>query len=337
MSELAIIWADDVVEIAGDPASKAILCKLASVTDAAECGWMTVALLAQRVGVSERTIQIRLRRLTRPRGEMVKGDPAPGLGLLRETGRTHRNGTRSIPYYELLVDYDAVIEVVRKRKEGAALAAMARSRMGAAVCTHRPAPNDAVCTPMGAAVCTPNEDNREEVDADASTAGASAQAAVREIVDLWPPEALWATDMAAAAEAIHQAVEELGDPAPLIRAVKAFLADWSRHKHDYAPPALDRWMAKGNWRPMALRLRDHAAADAAAAPAMPAPQGPPELIAAVTAHEGPGFAATWLGRAAWDDETRTLLVSNAAFQKLRLIWTDPAIAALNITLKDRTS
>lgn len=338
MSAEAMIWADDVVcDVSdADPVSRAILSKLAGVSDDHDCAWMTVATLAKRVGVSERTIQGRLRRLSRPLGEMAKGDAEPGLGLLRATGRTYRHGTRSVPYYELMVDHVAVAEVVARRKTGRDRATMDRSRMGAAVCTHGEGADDEICTPMGAAVCTPYEANREEEEAIASSAGAREVAVFRQVVDLWPVEGLDSADLAAVEAAVRQAVEETGDAGLFVEMVAAAVADLTSRKRDYALPRLDHWLGRGGWRERFKRMRaDRAkAADDPVGPVLAVPTALQEAVGVLLG--GPaGISA--LGRAAWDGETRTLTVGNWAMGRLGPIWSDPAIAALNITLRERGS
>lgn len=333
MSDVAMIWADDVVE--AEPVSRAILSKLAALADDDDCAWMTVATLARRVGVSERTVQERLRRLCRPRGEMVKG--IEGLGLLRETGRTYRMGTRSVPYYELLVDHVAVGRVIEERKARKIRAAEDRSRMGATVCTHSPQPDDAICTRMGATVCTPKEDRRGEEEADASSAGVRADAAFDQVVAMWPADGLGSTDLDAAHAAVAQAVDETGDPDVIVAVVRGFLADRAGRKHDFACPALDRWMARGVWRELAKRVKAGPPPAEATTPAVPTFNGPAEAFEAVAGVKDDAFARSWLGRASWDEGERVLTVPPLPMKTLRLYGADRALAAINITLKERAS
>lgn len=333
MSDVAMIWADDVVE--AEPVSRAILSKLAALADDDDCAWMTVATLARRVGVSERTVQERLRRLCRRPGEMVKG--IDGLGLLRETGRTYRMGTRSVPYYELLVDHVAVGRVIEARKARKVQAAEDRSRMGAAVCTHSPAPDDADFTRMGATVCTPNEDRRGEEEADASSAGVRADEAFRQVVAMWPADGLGSTDLDAAHAAVIQAVEETGDPDVIVAVVRGFLADRGKRKHDFACPALDRWMARGVWRPLAERVKAGPPPEAPDPRAPLAVTVPAEVFEAVAGVKDEAFARSWLSRASWDEVERALAVPAFPMSKLRAYGADRALAAINITLKERAS
>ena len=168
MSDEAKIWADAPLPL--DPVSKSILSKLAGVSDVEDCAWMTVPELAERVGCSQRTIQSRLRKL-----EGADGQPV----YIRVTGRTHRYGTRDVPIYELVVDHDLVAAIQERRKgrkraeaerRGAASLAPVSSRkavdkapaMGETVCTHSNDVGGAICTRMGATVCTRNEENRGE-------------------------------------------------------------------------------------------------------------------------------------------------------------------------------
>lgn len=301
MSEAALIWADlDLSWPSGRPvdvASKAMLGKLAAVSDSDDCAWMRVGDLARKVGACERTIQTRLRRLVKE-------------GLLRETGRTHRLGTRSVPLYELMVDHGAVAAELQRRQDRKLAAAEIRSRMGATVCTHSEPADDAICTPMGATVCTPNEAIRGNTEASASDAGARALEVVAEIMAVWPAGSLLAADVEASRAALLQACDELDDPGQLLLAVRAYLAGLG--KISAMLPV--SFVAKGGWRLFIERLQ--------ASPAQAAVQGwsgPADVFEAVAGKLGADAARAYLGKARFEGGC-VIPAGPTAYAKLRAIW-----------------
>lgn len=296
MSEAAIIWAD--LPLALDVTSKAMLAKLAAVSDTDDRAWMRVCDLAMRVGASERTIQSRLRVLVEK-------------GYLRETGLTHRLGTRAIPLYELLVDHDAVTAELARRRGRREAEAQTRSRMGATVCTHSSEPDDTVCTRMGATVCTPNEAIRGDTEACASDAGARAGEVFAELVAIWPGGAVMADDLAVAEAAVAQACGELDDPGLLLVAARAYLAELGGRR----AKLLTNFIRGGGWRVVAER----AAAEPAVVSAAAWP-GSPEVRAAAVAAKGEGWAAATLDRAVILEDGSVRPATTWAFRELQPIW-----------------
>lgn len=301
MSEAAIIWVDDVL-VERNPYRKGVLAKLAAVSDVDDCAWMEVGLLAQRVGCSERKVQYVLRELT-------------GEGLLRETGRTHRKGTRRVPVYELVVDHAAVAAELSRRADRRRAEAEIRTRaMGAPACTHAPetaADGRTPCTRMGAPACTPNEDIREEEEANASSERARAGEIEVRLVEMWPLEALDNTDMRAVEAALDQIEGEGVDLDALVEAGRGYLAEKARQKGDHPARSLDRWLSGRSWEQRVRRAGRAVAAKAgeAAPRALPVWTGPSEVRAAfVEAWGGMGEqrAVSYLDPAAWDGTARTL-------------------------------
>jgi DNA-binding transcriptional ArsR family regulator len=300
LSHEAQIWVDDVLT-GVDPVSKAIMSKLAGVADDHDCGWMTVSLLAQRTGASERTVQGRMRALERQ-------------GLLKNTGRTYRYGTRSVPLYELAVDHVAVAAILKDRQQRREAIMQGRGQgpksMGATVCTHAdepPASDDASCTRMGAAVCTPKEDIREQVEANASTerasesAGADIEAEFQAFMAAYPASGLKRTSWARARTAFAEACALVDAPGVLIQCATTYAADPIMQRGDHGAVNAVEFLAGERWR--SFVPGSAAAAQASAA----APRFADEAVrAAVVTAKGEAFAVTCLDPAAWDGEARAI-------------------------------
>ena len=255
MSEEAKIWADAPLPL--DPVSKAILSKLAGVSDVEDCAWMTVPDLAERVGVSVRTVQSRLRKL--------EGGNDDGAVYIRLTGRTHRYGTREVPIYELMVDHDMVAEIQDRRKgrkraeaerratvKPASRAVEEGRAMGATVCTHSGDAEDAICTRMGATVCTRNEENRGEGFTTFTLQGARGlREAARKVLDAWPSEHRALSSPREVAKALAGEVRQGQDIAAVIASTGPYVADRKAWGASGQPMAPHRFIASGRWETFA--------------------------------------------------------------------------------------
>lgn len=324
MSHAALIWVDDVVE-GVDVTSRAMLSKLAGVSDDDDCAWMRVCDLAKRVGASERTIQSRLRWLVEK-------------GLLLETGRMHRLGTRSVPIYELAVDHVGVAQVLSARKGRRDSEAQTRAAMGATVCTHSPAPDDTVCTRMGATVCTPNEDNRGKGESNDSPTGVGA----REASEGQGPgvavsgenrlfEDLLADWRAAEARAgvsrtredqvqaaWDRAVAQVPAAALAAAARRALAEDKDFRRAGHLVPGLHRWLDSGRfsgWLTPGSAAGSPSGAVGAGLGGWPAP--PPELRASFVETFGAAKAASYFP-GGWREADRAVIArTNTGFSWLR--------------------
>lgn len=135
MSEAALKWAAE--QVAPDALSKFLLMRLAAYADAQGFGWAFVKLLADEMGVSERTVQGRRKRL-------VECD------LIEATGRTWRTkSNRLVPVYRLPLEREGVaadLDDDASSVEGAT---------GARTCTRaKQHSGEGTCTHTGAAACT---------------------------------------------------------------------------------------------------------------------------------------------------------------------------------------
>ena len=289
-------WVDDVVR-GLDPTSKAILSKLAAVADDDDRAWMTVATLADRVGASERTIQSRLRALETGDEER----PA----YLRRTGEFYRYGTRDVPYYELLVDYDAVSEVLQARKSRKRAQAEVKA-MGATVCTHSPPAADAVCTPMGATVCTPKREPTESQGSLTLTLSARAPDEVaRKVLAAWPEEYQARSSVREIAAAIRRERKRGGDVERLVAACLAYASNRKAWGPDGGPMAPHKLIDSGRWETLAAADAPKGSARARTGFAVP------EVFRAAFVLEngadGERWAVSYLDACGWREEDQTLL------------------------------
>lgn len=329
MSTSAITWADEEWPIPSapkklDPTSGAILSKLAAVSDDDDCAWMTVPDLAKRCKCSERTVQTRLlalRGIETPQQAKARekaGKPAPAV-YLRLTERTYRRGTRDVPIYELMVDYDVVAEVLRRRKDGRRARAEVSARtpkraasMGATVCTHSGEADDAVCTRMGATVCTPNEDIRGKGFANAHPEGArSPEGEAKVVLAACPPGLLVRTSIREIEVAIRGEVKRGADLASIAPAWAAYVATpkaWGSSGDAMAPHNL---ISSGRWETFVGKA-SVARGSACGAGGSAVPDW---FLTAFEADHGKGPADSYARPCGWRDEDQTLLARTGAAER----------------------
>jgi len=298
MSESALIWSDALT--IRDPAARGIINRLASVADDDDCAWMRVDDLAQRVGVSVRTIQSRLRKLENPDPDASSAEGF-GFALIRATGRMHRIGTRSVPIYELLVDHELVGSVLRERK-ARKLADAERRSMGAAACTHRSEAIDTVCTPMGATVCTPNETIRDSEFTNVHSERARSPKGVAEaILAAWPEVHRTRSSVREITGAVSGEVRGGADLVRIEAAALAYAANPKAWGVSGEPMAPHKLITSGRWEtfvPVAGDAKGSARARTAFAC--------DRFRRVVLAAKGPTWVASYLDPCGWDAETRTV-------------------------------
>jgi len=228
MSEGALIWVDGLSGL--DVTSKFILNRLASFADIDDCVWVRVADLVQQTGASERTVQYRLRNLEK-------------AGHIKRTDRLHRIGTRVIPIYELQVDHVVVSDVLKDRKDRRTREAESRS-MGA-----RPAPMaDAVCTPMGATVCTPKEPIRDSELADANSTRVRAPEGVAETIwEAWSTAGKASSSLRLVQRAVRDELATGADPERVLAGSLVYAADKTRWGSSGRPVSPHKFLADGCW------------------------------------------------------------------------------------------
>ena len=321
MSTSAITWADEEWPIPSapkklDPTSGAILSKLAAVSDDDDCAWMTVPDLAKRCKCSERTVQTRLlalRGIETPQQAKARekaGKPVPAV-YLRLTDRTYRRGTRDVPIYELMVDYDVVAEVLRKRNEGRRSRAEVRAKlpqkarsMGANSCTHSGEADDAVCTRMGATVCTPNEDIREEGFATLTLTGARALETIAdEIIAAWPSAHRRKTSRREVVKALRGEAEQGHDPELIAAGARGYAADRSAWGVSGDPMSPHKLIEAGRWEAFVQKAdaaRGLAGRDSGSAV-------PDWFLTQFEADHGKGPTGSYARPCGWRDDDQTLL------------------------------
>lgn len=296
------IWAD--ADLGVDPTSKAILGKLAAVADDDDWSWMTIEELSIRVGASERTIQTRLRKLEGIETEAdqaareAAGKPAPKV-YLRRTGEFHRMGTRQVPYYELMVDYPLVAEILERRKGRQRERAEARS-MGATVCTHDTPDQREICTPMGATVCTPKREPTESQGSLTLTQGAGAMdAVVRELWDAWPAAGREHSSERLVADAVAAEVGEGAALADVRAGSLAYCAKPSAWGQSGGKPkSPHKFLIEGRWKTHLPK---------AAAPAQSRNRfADAEVRAALADAMGEPWVTSWLDPCDWDAGKRVV-------------------------------
>lgn len=319
MSDAACIWADEEWPIPGAPkkldtTSGSILSKLAAVSDDDDCAWMTVPDLAKRVKCSERTIQTRLlalRGIETPQERQVReaaGKPAPPV-YLRLTDRVYRRGTRDVPIYELMVDYDVVAQVLARRNQGRRARAEVAARpskkvrsMGATVCTHRDEVVDASCTPMGATVCTPNESHTRTGFATAHPERARTPESVAEaILAGWPNAHRGRTSVREITVAVRAEAKAGGDLGRIEAAGLAYAQDRKAWGVTGDPLAPHKLISSGRWETFA----DGGGAPKGSARARTA-FACANVRSALKSAKGEAWVASWLDPCGWDDATQTI-------------------------------
>jgi hypothetical protein len=242
--EECCIWADEVVT-GLDPLSRSMLKDLARKADDDDRAWMTVAKLVQLNGVSERTIQSRLRKL-----EGADDGPV----FIRKTGDSYRMGTRDVPYYELQVDYDAVAALQESRKARQKERRAERS-MGANSCTHAPSPmganscthSETSCTPMGASCCTQGEPDESQGSLTLTQRARHARDLAEEILSAMPPEFLGRTSAREIAAAVRAEVAKGSAAGDITAGVLAYLGNRKAWGASGEPMAPHKLIASGRW------------------------------------------------------------------------------------------
>lgn len=298
MSEnICCIWADEVVSDL-DVTSRAILRHLASVADDDARAWMTVAKLVERVGASERTIQSRLRAL-----EGVGG----GRVFLRRTGEVYRLGTRSVPYYELMVDYPAVAEVIARRERGRRSRAEVLAKgfvrprsMGATVCTHAEPMGADVRTPMGATACTRKREPKESQEGSLSLTkrGRALEESAERIVAGYPEAYRAVTSVREVLTALRSEASEGRATDDVEAACLAYAANRKAWGPSGWPMAAHKLIASGRWE-------SHAPAQKASEPTRTGFAEEPWRIALVDVM-GEAWVRSWVDPCAWDAASSTL-------------------------------
>ncbi|MDP2010638.1 MAG: hypothetical protein Q8K11_10705 [Phenylobacterium sp.] len=295
MSEAALKWASD--QTTPDPLSKFLLFRLAAYADAQGSVWVFVRLLAEEMGVSERTVQNRLKVLF-------------AAELLEETGRTFR--TRS----------NRIVPVRRLPLERAGLRATDiaddRPSTGEALCTPLAdqdactgeqtfTPEASPCTPMGEAACTPirKEGEPKETSKEVSTRK-------REIADGF--EDWWI--------AYPHKVEKRGAEAiygRLIRSGEVSIAELLDGARRYANRVRGReerlikhpttWLSRGCWEdesgpsPTQAQTQQGSPRTGFA--------GPAELRDQIAALKGEAWVRSWIDPCCWDPEHQSIQTATA--------------------------
>lgn len=268
-----------------DVRTKYLLEKLAMYADAEGVAWAKVDTLAGHINGSERTAQNHLRKLE-------------SLGLIKNTGRTHRlkGSTRSVPLYQLAPHVEGL---------GAPISMGANS---APIETHG-------CNPeggMGAKGLHPYKEDLEPREANASSAGAR-EALFSELEGAVDRRVLRVTDRDEAWLAFCALGDAGVDLSRLADCARRQAAD-PDFKTRRFPPALETWLAKGQWRGW-LPEPDAppTAAPAAEADGLAGEGLPAEVLDGLTAAAAKGY----LRRVTWRAEDRTILAGQATADRLR--------------------
>ncbi len=301
--EECCIWADEVVT-GLDPLSRSMLKDLARKADDDDRAWMTVAKLVQLNGVSERTVQSRLRKLE------GAGD---GPVFIRKTGDSYRMGSRDVPYYELQVDYDAVAEIQKERKRrqgerradrsmGAPACTHEAETMGAAACTH----SEPVCTPMGATVCTPKRETDESKGSLTLTQSArSPEARARTILAAYPEEWRRRSSVREIATALRREAKAGSDLDPIEAGVLAYAIDRKAWGVSGEPMAPHKLIASGRWETFVKADAPQGSAGARTGFAVP-----DDVRVEFFGRHGEAQTESYLRPCGWRASDRTLLAKN---------------------------
>ena len=124
------------------------------------------------------------------------------------------------------------------------------------------------------------------------------------------------------------------DPQAMAAACLAYSRDTGSWGASGRPVGATKFLAEGRWRQFAGADGARAGTGGGAALAVTVPA---EVFEAVAGVKDDGFARSWLSRAVWDDGERVLSVPELPMSKLRAYGADRALAAINITLKERAS
>lgn len=311
-----MIWVDQDLPL--DVTSKAILSKLAPLANEDDCSWMTIEELAKRVGASERTIQSRLRMLEgfeAPEARAARieaGQPDPVV-YLRKTGECYRYGTRDVPYYELMVDYDLVAEVQRARKDRKRAHAEVRS-MGATVCTHRPKAKDAVCTPMGATVCTPKREPTESQGSLTLTLSARAPETVaEEVLAAWPEGYRQRSSVREIASALRRERKRGSDIERVAAGCVGYVGNRKAWGATDGPVAPHKLIDSGRWETSAPAATPQGSPGKRTGFAVPSAVR--AAFVADNGSSGEALAKSYLDPCGWRDADQTLLARTGAAER----------------------
>jgi len=319
-----MIWADQ--ELPLDVTSKAILSKLAPLANEDDWSWMTIEELSKRVGASQRTIQSRLRMLEgietpEAKAERVEaGKPDPVI-YLRKTGESYRYGTRDVPYYELMVDYDLVARVQATRKDrkrahaevrgmGATACTHSGPPMGAAVCTHA----DEVCTPMGATACTRKREPTESIGSLTLTPCARTPEAVAgEILAAWPEDFRQRSSIREIASALRRERKRGSDIERVAAGCLAFVGNRKNWGHDGGPASPHKLIDSGRWETSVPPTTPQGSPGKRTGFAVPAAVR--AAFVADNGSSGEALAKSYLDPSGWRDADQTLLAATGAAER----------------------
>ena len=291
--------------------------KLAATSDEDDCAWMTVSLLAKRVGVSERTIQSRMR--------FLEGGNEDGVIYLRRTGEFYRYGTRDVPYYELMVDYEAVaaIEATRKgrklahaqvRAMGAAACTHRPETMGEAVCTHSGEADDTVCTRMGATACTPKREPTENIGSLTLTPRArTPEAIAEEVLAAWPVDYRQRSGVREIAAALRRERKRGSDIEAVAGGCIAYAGNRKAWGPDGGPVAPHKLIDSGRWATSVPPSRPKGSSGSSTGQAVPA-----TVRAAFVADHRPNgeaLAKSYVDPCGWRASDETLLARTSAAER----------------------
>lgn len=124
------------------------------------------------------------------------------------------------------------------------------------------------------------------------------------------------------------------DPQAMAAACLAYSRDTGSWGASGRPVGATKFLAEGRWRQFAGADGARASAGVGAALAVTVPA---EVFEAVAGVKDDAFARSWLSRASWDEAERVLTVPSLPMNTLRSYGADRALAAINITLKERAA
>ena len=124
------------------------------------------------------------------------------------------------------------------------------------------------------------------------------------------------------------------DPQAMAAACLAYSRDTASWGASGRPVGATKFLAEGRWRQFAGADGPRVPAGGGAALAVTVPA---EVFEAVAGVKDEAFARSWLSRASWDEGERVLTLPELPMSKLRSYGADRALAAINITLKERAA